>query len=89
MLGFFGQDNPAPMAVDRQEHLLYRWQSFMRRGRGQAPEGVLADGDPEVGARIVQHAGGACSGASLEEGRQHVQEHHWVEHLQGCIGLMG
>ena len=50
----------------------------------QAPECILAYWDPQVGARIVEHPRGSCSGAALEEGGQHVQEDHWVEHLHTC-----
>lgn len=45
------------------------------------PVGVLGNGNPKVGAQVVQEAHGASASAALKEGRQHVQEHEWIEDL--------
>ena len=47
------------------------------------PEGILCDGDPQELAQVVQHPHGGCAGPALQEGRNHVEQHKGVEHLQG------
>lgn len=45
------------------------------------PVGILSDGDPEVGAQVVEDADRACPAASLQQYGSEVQQYNRIEQL--------